>query len=173
MKRSRARQAIHREFIVRFSFISLVMRFLRPADFSPRCLLRAAGCKTLLRARLRVLVCRSSPIRRLFVIGSMARAVAAAQSRLAADGLIRTFFAPCVSFFVAGRLFSCFLIIIIGLRALLHAQCTPFQLDRDYKSIYALVIQLTGGGASNILLDFLINFSRIGRLIGSRAIKVN
>lgn len=78
VKRSRARQAIHREFIVRFSFISLVMRFLRPADFSPRCLLRAAGCKTLLRARLRVLVCRSSPIRRLFVIGSMARAVAAA-----------------------------------------------------------------------------------------------
>lgn len=60
VKRSRARQAVHRELIVRFSFISLVMRFLRPADFSPRCLLRAAGCKTLLRARLRVLVCRSS-----------------------------------------------------------------------------------------------------------------
>lgn len=62
----------------------------------------------------------------------MARAVA----RLAADGLIPTVFRPCVSFFfLATRLFSYFL--IIGLR-LVDPQCTPFQVDRDYKSLYGV-----------------------------------
>lgn len=90
------------------------------------------GCKTLLRVFVHVCWCAAlrQSIRRLFVIGSMARAVAARAS--GRRWINPTVFRPCVSFFVASRLFSCFL--IIGLRVL-DAQCTPFQLDRDYKSI--------------------------------------